>query len=166
MPSRLIRSLFTLLLMTSTGIFAATLEEGMELPHLDYKDQHGAPATITEESLILLFAPDRESSELVHPVLQALTAEGMRARGIRYIADISAMPSLISSMFALPKMRDYAYPVLLGHEPDETAMLPRQANQITLMRIRSGRIGEIHYLADSDALKAAVDLSEATSAGS
>lgn len=134
------------------------LDNGMPLPSVHFNDQHDQATKLDATVSMIVFAPDREAGELAQPVMNALKSEGMRSRGIKYIADISAMPSLVTRMFALPKMRDYPYPVLLGREAGDTAFLPRQAGRVTLLRLGDGVVEAVEYFGDSNTLAQSLDI--------
>lgn len=133
-----------------------TLRVGQALPELGLTDQHERPGPIEAGTRLVLFAPDRESSELAHGVLEATGGETLEQAGVRYVADISAMPGLVTRMFALPKMRDYSYSMLLGREAADTAMLPRQDGELTLIGLEAGSVTDLSYVGTEAALRAAL----------
>lgn len=129
---------------------------GQALPELGLTDQHERPAPIDAGTRLVLFAPDRESSELAHGVLEATGSETLEQAGVRYVADISAMPGLVTRMFALPKMRDYGYTMLLGRETADTAMLPRRDGELTLIELEAGSVTDLSYVGTEADLRAAL----------
>ena len=129
---------------------------GQALPELGLTDQHERAGDIGGGTNLVLFAPDRESSELAHGVLEKIGGETLEEAGVRYVADISAMPGLVTRMFALPKMRDYSYSMLLGREAADTAVLPRQDGELTLIRLEAGSVTDLSYVGTEAALRAAL----------
>lgn len=127
---------------------------GQSVPELRLKDQHDRAGQVDADTRLLLFAPDREGSDIAHAVLDALGGETLARAGVRYVADISAMPALVTRLLALPKMRDYTYSVLLGREAADTAFLPRRAGQITLLGLDAGTVTEVGYIDSIPALRA------------
>jgi hypothetical protein len=138
-----------------TGI-GTIIEEGAALPKLDLTDQHDKPGLIDGSTRILLFAPDRESSKLAHTALEPIGGAGLAKAGAVYVADISRMPGFITRTLALPKMRKYSYPVLLGREDAEIAALPRQTGKITLLRAVGGRVTNITFINSAESLTQAL----------
>jgi hypothetical protein len=134
-----------------------TVAAGQPLPSLQLSDQHDRPHDIGAGARLLLFAPDRDSSEIAHEVLEPLGGEAMARAGIRYVADISAMPGVVTRMFALPRMRDYSYPVLLGRESADTAMLPARAGAVTVLDLDTGTVTGVRFADMADALRAMLD---------
>jgi hypothetical protein len=137
-----------LLLVLSFSAAAGLLTVGARLPALTLPDQHGNLRAIGDATVVL-FAPDRDAGALANQVLSHTDTDSMAAAGIIYISDISQMPSFVSRMFALPKMRDYPYAVLLGYEASQTAMLPRQAGKVTVLRVQKALIEQVSF-ADSE----------------
>ncbi len=126
---------------------------GQALPKLQLKDQHDRTHEIDAQTLLVLFAPDRDSSELAHALLEELGGDALAQAGIAYVADISAMPGLVTSIFALPKMRGYSYPLLLGREEADTAALPRRPGEVTLIDLDGGVVTAVRYSADTETLR-------------
>ena len=129
---------------------------GQALPELGLTDQHERPGEVGAGTRLVLFAPDRESSELAHGVLEEMGGETLEQAGVRYVADISAMPGLVTRMFALPKMRDYSYSMLLGREAADTAMLPRRDGALTLIELEAGSVTDLSYVGTEADLRAAL----------
>ncbi len=129
---------------------AETLMVGALLPEMTLPDQHGTTHTSGDATVILL-APDRESGAIAHQVL-VTASDGLESKGIVYISDISGMPSFVTSMFALPKMRGYPYRVLLGYEETDTQMLPRRVGKVSVLRLQNGVVKQIGFAESAEAL--------------
>lgn len=140
-----------LLFLLSFAVVSDPLTVGAPLPELTLPDQHENQHTVVDAKVIL-FAPDKDAGELAHQVLSSTDTKGFESKGIIYISDISQMPSFVTSMFALPKMRDYPYVVLLGYEEAETAMFPRQEAQVTVLHVESGKIERSSFAGSAQAL--------------
>jgi len=149
--------LFVLLASLSAGV-SAELGTGDALPELELEDQHEETHSLPGETRILLFAPDRESGEVVTETLAGLDADALAERAVRYVADISGMPGIITQLFALPKLRERPYPILLGEEAEQTSELPRRAEHVTVLELSDGAITDIRYLNSPSALRQALNL--------
>jgi hypothetical protein len=135
-----------LLLTFSTPGRAGELKVGDSLPAFTLKDQNGAAHTNDNSLRYLVFAPDRSSSQIVTHSFKNQTAASLQGHGVVYVADIKGMPSLVASWFALPKMRQQPYPILLGKETADTARLPRQVNCVTVIGADNGHVTGITFL--------------------
>jgi hypothetical protein len=152
MPSLLI------LLLLPALLSAASLEPGAPMPVLTLKDQHDASRTIDADTRLLIFSAERDVSALVETALADQTTESLSAAGIQYASDISAMPGMVTSIIALPKMRKRPYPMLLAYDAEETAMLPREPGKATLIASEAGTITAIQFIEDAATLRAALGL--------
>lgn len=146
------------LLLCSTLLAAATLQVGSPLPTLSLKDQHEAAQTIRADTRYLIFVAERAPSAQVETALAGQTAQTLAAAKVRYVADISAMPGLITSLIALPKMQQRPYPILLARNADETAMLPREPGKVTLIESELGRVRSLRFIPDAATLRTALGL--------
>ena len=146
------------LLLFSALLAAATLQVGSRLPGLTLKDQHDAPATIAPATHYLIFTAERAPSAVVETALDGQTAQTLDAAKVRYVADISGMPGLVTAAFALPKLRKRPYPILLGRTAAETATLPRAPGKVTLVESVGGTITAVRFIGDAVTLRTALGL--------
>ena len=137
-------------------VSAASLEVGTPMPVMTLKDQHDTTRTVDANTRLLIFSAEREVSALVETALADQTADSLSAAGIQYVSDISAMPGMVTSMIALPKMRRRPYPMLLGRTAEETAMLPREPGKATLIASEGGSITSVQFIDDAASLRAAL----------
>ena len=103
-----------LLCLLSTAVLA--LEPGERLASWTLLDQHDAPYTLNDETRILLVARDMDGAKRVNAALEGKPKGYLDERHAVFLADISRMPSVIATLFALPKMRDYNYRILLDRD--------------------------------------------------
>jgi hypothetical protein len=150
--------LLLILLLLPALVTAAPLDTGTSMPVLTLKDQHDTPRTIDADTRLLIFSAERDVSALVETALADQTADSLSAAGIQYVSDISAMPGMVTTMIALPKMRKRPYPMLLGREAEETAMLPREPGKVTLIRSEGGTITGVQFIDDAATLRAALGI--------
>ena len=139
-------------------VSAASLETGAPMPVLALQDQFDTAHTIDAKTRLLIFSAEREVSALVETALADQTTDSLSAAGIQYVSDISAMPGMVTSMIALPKMRKRPYPMLLGREAEETAMLPREPGKATLIASEEGSVTRVEFIGDAASLRAALGL--------
>jgi hypothetical protein len=146
------------LLLPALG-HAAPLQPGAALPRLQISDQNERPVALTPATRLVIFAADKAGSELAQGVLKAQPAGVLDRLHAVYIADISGMPSLITKMFALPKLRELPFPVGLVRDAAQTADLPRQAGQVTVLVLDAQqKLQQVKLAGDAAALKAALGL--------
>jgi len=137
---------------------AAPVEPGGALPALTLTDQHDKPWTVAPSTKQLLFAADKAGSDLANAVLAAQSPGFQSDGGIAYLADISAMPALVTRMFAVPKLRELPFSIGLVRETAVVADLPRQPGKVTVLDLDQGVITQIRYAADAQALRLALGI--------
>ena len=154
-------------LSVSTSALAAPLTAGSALPTLTLKDQHDKPVAIPADTRWVLFSGDKAVSDMVAGVLTAESAGVMQRLHLVYVADISAMPGLVTRMFALPKMRELPYSLALVREKADVAQiadLPRKPGAATLLQLDNGRVMQVTAVASAAELRSALQLPPAKTA--
>jgi len=149
--------LVSALLLTAVLPAAAqsTLQAGDSVPSLNLKDQHDKPAGIPNGTRQIIFAADNAGASLVTVYLDAQKPSWLRDTQRVYLADIHKMPSLITKMFAMPKLREKPYTIVLGREAADLAMFPRQKECVAVIPVQDGKLGGASYACTAETLKTA-----------
>jgi hypothetical protein len=142
------RILLPVLLAAHMLALAGALQPGDPLPAITLKDQHEKPLVIAPDTKLVFFAAEMDSSRLMTNALATLPPTSLKDRNAVYLADISGMPGLVSSVFALPKMKKETYTVALIQVPKETASLPRKPGAVTVLRLEEGKISTVDFAQD------------------
>lgn len=100
-------------------------------------DQFDTQHTIDEKTQWLIFSTDSYTSDLIKKALEDLKVSDFQAAQGAYVADISAMPSMITKMLAMPEMKKYPFKILLDKEGDITTNWPRQKGKATLLKFKN-----------------------------
>lgn len=138
------RLLFTLLFCFTLSPFSYAAP----LHHTSLKDQWDKDHTLTPETLWIVYSHHRAGGEWVRNVLTKLDLAPLKQHKLIYVADISAMPGIISRMFALPKMQDYMFRIALVENAEHVEGWPKKENQITVMQLQSFNVKQVHYFDD------------------
>ncbi len=154
--SRLLAGLVVLILPLAAG--AAPLVPGTSFPPLSLEDQHGKTVSTRADTRIVLFAADKAANDLINEVLAAQPAGVLGTLNAVYFADISAMPALVTRMFALPALREMSFAIGLGRDATQLADLPRQKGAATILRLADGKVATIEYAHNAGQLKQAIGL--------
>lgn len=149
-----------LLLLPATLAAEATpvtpLAVGSQLPALRLEDQHGVEATVGAETRYVIFTRDMDAADVVKEAYGEEGAPALAASGAVYVSDISAMPAVITRLFALPAMRKRPYRMLLDTEGEVTAAFPSEEGKVTVMRVDELIIRQIEYPGSVAELRAAL----------
>ena len=157
MMRRLVAGFWVGLLLVPALAFAdvALLKSGDAVPNFQLNDQHDKPYAITADTRAIIFTADKSAGDMINGLLKQHPADYLSQRKAVYIADISAMPGFITSMVAMPKMRDYAYRIAIGAEKEQTAMLPRAEDSVTVISLENGKVQQIQQFKEREADKLA-----------
>lgn len=128
----------------------APLQTGDALPAIALKDQFDKPQTVAADAQTLLFVIEKPASDLVNDYLMKQGKDFLAAHKAYFIADISGMPSMITKMFALPKMQERPYSILLAYDAEEVAFMPRKKNKVTVVKLAGGKVESVQHV-DSEA---------------
>jgi len=149
-------SLALVLVLLAAPARGESYEVGSTLEPLALADQHGELRKVDASRRALLFTRDMGAGDVLK---QALASDGpalLEGAAAVYVADVSAMPAFVFRMFALRKLRQRPYPMLLDRDGGTTARLPAQPGKITFLRLDSLRIAELRYLGTVEEVKKAL----------
>lgn len=141
---------------TPTVIPSSPAIVGTWLPARTLRDANANPVRLDASVRAIVFTADRQASAWVHPLLAEWGAAALAQHHVIVLVDLSAMPALITRMFALPKLRALPFSLGLAQDAAETADLPRQAGQATLIQLEALEVTDIRFLPDAAALQTAL----------
>ncbi len=141
------------ILLCAATVTAAPLGAGMRMPALALSDQHDAPGSVGPNTRLVLFTRDMAATKVVNEVLEKDPAALTAAHAV-VVSDISGMPSLITRLFALPKMRKRPYRILLDRDGKTTADFPFVKGKVTVFRLQALNIESVEHVDSADALRA------------
>jgi hypothetical protein len=141
------------LLMAGRLAAAATLLPGEALPAISLTDQHDKPLTLAPDTRLVFFAAEMDGSRLMTQALEALPPATLQEKKAVYIADISSMPGLLSTMMAVPKMQQAPYRIALIRFEKEGQRLPRKPGAVTVLTIDVGKISSVDFARDAQQIR-------------
>ena len=147
-----------LALSLSLAAEAAPLAVGSAMPALSLHDQHDKPAPVSPTTRWVVFTAENPASDMVSAVLAAEPKGVVDRLHLVYVADVSGMPSMVTRLFALPKLRELPFPIALVREPaqvTQTADIPRLPGQATVLRLENATVVQVataHQAAELRAL--------------
>lgn len=140
---------------------AQALEVGESFPTVSLQNQFNENITVDKQTKYILFSADKAASTLLHENLTS-TKTKPEDVGAVYISDISKMPSLITKMVALPKMKKYDYKLGLDRDGVLTKPWPRKDGEITCIELKDSKIVSITYLKTNSEIQNFLKKPEAT----
>ena len=127
------------------------------LAPMTLEDQHGAEHVLDANVRAILYSRDRKGGFVMTRAMEGHDGDFLATRGVLYVNDISEMPIYVANLFALPKMRRRAYPILLDRTSEATAALPDEDEKASLIHLEDMKIRQVDYFEDSDALAAQLE---------
>lgn len=116
----------------------------------ELKNQFDEIVKVDESVQWIVFSTDRKLSDKVNQTLETLKISDPKDMGGLYVADISAMPGVISRMFALPRMRKYSFKVVLDQEGDITKSWPKKEGHISLIELKDLEITKTQFISSEE----------------
>lgn len=127
-----------------TGTLFADFNVGDKLPAITLNDQFDKEFTVDAKDTLIIMAFEKDISVVVNDYLKTQPASFLETHNAKYISDISTMPSFITSMFALPKMKKYPFSVMLIND-DFGNQFNRQKGKITIYTLKNNKIQSIDF---------------------
>jgi hypothetical protein len=137
--------IFFILISTVVMALANEYQVGQSIKPVILNDQFGATHKIAKMPRTIIVTFEKEPSDILNEYLSKQSKGYLEKNNAIYIADISGMPAFVTKTFALPKMKKYAYRVLLITDENEGALYPYQEGQITIIKIDNNRIKSIKF---------------------
>ncbi|HHH72934.1 MAG TPA: hypothetical protein ENL04_03825 [Sulfuricurvum sp.] len=132
---------FTLALSLFGGVGA-----GETFPPLTLNDAFEKQHTIDNNVRIVIITFEHDVSEKVNDFLAQKPAAFLTQHHAVYIADISSAPYLVKKLFILPKMRDFAFPLLLIEDEGLSKRFDRREGKVTVYRIEKGSVTSTEFI--------------------
>jgi len=136
---------------TSILSFGDFLKIGDPITPFNLPDQFDKVHTISGDNYeIFLVSFSKDTSSKVNEFLKKQEAQFLDKNKIAYISDIHSMPSFVTSLFALPKMKKYKYTLLLMYE--ENKIFPQQDDALSVIRVKNNKINSIEFIKENESI--------------
>lgn len=143
--------LFTLLVISCTFLFA-DLKVNDHLPFEHYQNQFDEDMIIDEKTKLVIVTFTKDNGAIINEFLEKNT-EFLKEKNAHYLADVSAVPSFVMSMFMKPKFKSYKYQMGLIYDEEKALNIPKKEDMITLIHLDNKRIKNIEFVENLDTLK-------------
>ena len=143
------------------AVGAASLGVGMRIPPITLSDQHDVEGAVRSDTRCVLYSRDMGAAKVVNEVLANAPALLDAAGGV-VVSDLSRMPRVITSLFALPALRKRPYRILLDRDGKATADWPFKKGAVTVLFLTDMTIARVDYVDSAETLRAALRQAAAT----
>jgi len=138
-----------LLAVFATALFSNSFNVNSNIGSFELADQFEKKHTINSDIQTIIFSSEKDTSAALNEFLASKEKGFLEANKTVFIADISGMPSVISYLFALPKMKKYNYNVLLIEEEGDKRFL-KQEEKLTVYKLENGVVTSVEYVSGKD----------------
>jgi len=112
-------------------------------------DQFDKKHTVNADVKTIIVSFEKDTSANLNEFLANQEAGFLEANNAVFIADISGMPTIITKIFAMPKMKKYNYNILLITEEDDKRFLHKE-EKLTVYKLENGVITTVEYAGKED----------------
>lgn len=144
------------LLLGLLPLMANAAEVGESLKPFTLNDQHDQGFTLDANTKVLLAAGDMDGGKLVKAAVGEEPKGYLESRGAIFVADIQGMPSIISKLFAVPKMRDYSYRVVLDREGQVVPQYAVAEGQVLWLQLDNDKVVNKRSFSSAEELRKAL----------
>lgn len=134
--------LFAMLLPVS--LLADVLQENGIFPTLKLKDQFEKEVVINAQTKQIIIAFTKAQGETMKAFLET-NPNYLNDNNALYMMDATEVPSVIMSMFMMPKFKKYGYSVGLVEDKQTAQTLPKQNDKLTVLSLDNLRITQIDF---------------------
>lgn len=132
---------------------------GKSLSNMALSDQFKKAHILDETTKKVIFAFSKDTAHTCNDYFVTQSETYLSENNTQFVADVSAAPSLIRSMFILPGLKDFKHTVLLLDDKEKAA--PYRANmdteKIVVVYLDGNSIAQISNIASEDELKKVIE---------
>ncbi len=122
-----------------------------------YEDPNGRSLNISDSTRTVVVSFEKDTGKLVNQYLDSKYPPYLGRVSAIFIADISEMPSIITTMFALPKMRDYKHTIYLHYDEEFAKYVPHKEEKVTIIKFENQKVKSISFITNEAELKTALE---------
>lgn len=152
---------FLIALTLNVAILSAAplkIDSSLEmLESFKYETPQGRQMKIPNKTKLVIVAFEKDTGALVNEYLNTQSPFYLLKNNSIFIADINKMPTIVTSMFALPKLQKYKHLIYLHYSDKLQDAVPNKEQKITLLRFENSKIKEISYISTQQELKTAIE---------
>jgi hypothetical protein len=138
-----------ILVFFTTYLFSNTFEVNKKVDNFSLSDQFDKTHTVNSDIKTIIVSFEKGTGADINEFLNKKPRDFLEKNQAVFIANIAQMPSIITSMFALPKMRKYKHTILLIYDEDDKRFVQKD-DYSTLYKLEDGVIKSISYIKKED----------------
>jgi hypothetical protein len=132
------------LIVSISCLFAGEFKINDKIENLKFKNQFEKEKVLGNDLHKIIVSFEKDISEDINGFLSSQKDSLLKDNKTVYIANISKMPSIIASLFAIPKMQKYKYDILLIDDENDQRFKAKEG-KVTIYELESGVIKNIYF---------------------
>jgi hypothetical protein len=100
---------------------------------LEYLSASEDKLKISDQTKRIIISFDQEGNGFMSAFLQTKPASYLPSEQTIYIGDISNMPTLVTRLFAKPRMQEYPFKIYLHEDSKLQSWVPNKPNKVTVI---------------------------------
>lgn len=138
-----------LLVTFASLLFSNSFDINQNINSFTLSDQFEKIHTVNSDIKTIIVSFEKGTGSDINEFLNSKNPDFLEKNKAVFIANISGMPSFITKMFALPKMKKYKHSILLIYDENDTRFLQKE-DKSTLYRLEDGVIKSVSYIKKED----------------
>jgi len=140
------------ILLIAYQLFASNFTLNDAIPNFSLTDQFEKIHTVNENIKTIIVSFEKSTGAFINNFLAQKEADFLEKHDAVFIANISGMPSFITNMFALPKMKKYKHTILLIYDDDDERFIQKD-DFSTVYKMENGKVKEVFYVQTQEELE-------------
>lgn len=134
------------ILLLLTCSFAQDIERLQDFNQFHFEDAFEKTVLVPKDTKIILVTFDQKGNTIASEYLNKQSKNFYLEKNLVYIGDIHKMPSLVTYMFARPKMQKYNFTIYLFNESGLDKVIPYRKGKITILEFdEQSNLVNIHF---------------------
>ena len=145
----------TILILTTLATLAfGSISVNDDMGDFSSIDQFDKEHFVTTSTKQMIFAFKKASGHTMKEFLGTKPIDYLTSKNILFVADVSAMPTIIQ-WFALPSLKDYPFPIVVLNDDELSAQYKDEENieKIMVIILKNKIVSEIKYFNDTKELE-------------
>ena len=132
---------------------------GKTFENITLKDQFDKAVSLNNKTKKVIFVFKKASGHTARGFFDSKPDDYLLNKSVAFIADISGMPSIIASMFAIPDFKKHKYPVMLIRDEKISAKYrsDKYADYIAIISLNNFKITKITLASTAEQLGKLLD---------
>lgn len=135
----------------TASLFGTPFQVNDTIKDLTLKDQFDKSHSITYKTKMVIVSFEKDTSALINEFLSKKGKDFTTKHNTILIGNISKMPWLISKIFAIPKMKEYNYNLMLINDEDDDRFKHKE-KKLTVYHLENKQIKSISFISTKEEL--------------